>query len=304
MAYIEGPKMDWTMNDGLYHKFLKWHLKCENILECKLVALPEWQQCKKVIAWSWDFGMDQYVSWCLPAEELNLDTIWGKFEEFCKPQSNEVRAHFDILTSIRQGSKSVDEWYNVVQAQVNLAKYPWETAKILHRDISWFFLHDEEFVSKTINDRNVDLDKFPASKVRQLAKRMESSEATACHIKQLAGNPQAAQINLLRHQHTELPADKYKKKKSSVKWRQSNHNQHGNEKTQVSSKHKNWFDVKNAHQNKKWCSKCGNSTHVEGFQCPAKSSSVKLVTSLNTLPAFVIRKSKLLWSHGNQRCIN
>ena len=49
MAYIEGPKMDWTVNDALYHRFLKWHLKCENILECELAALPERQQCKKVI---------------------------------------------------------------------------------------------------------------------------------------------------------------------------------------------------------------------------------------------------------------
>ena len=41
MPYIEGPKMDWTVNDGLYHRFLKWHLKCEKIMECKLAALPE-----------------------------------------------------------------------------------------------------------------------------------------------------------------------------------------------------------------------------------------------------------------------
>ena len=50
----------------------------------------------------------------------------------------------------------------MVQAQVNLAKYPLETAKILYRDIIWFFLHDEEIVSKTITDGNVDLDKFPS----------------------------------------------------------------------------------------------------------------------------------------------
>ena len=41
MPYIEGPKMDWTVNDGFYHMFLKWCLKCENILECELAALPE-----------------------------------------------------------------------------------------------------------------------------------------------------------------------------------------------------------------------------------------------------------------------
>ena len=41
MPYIEGPQMDWTVNDDLYHSFLKWHLKCENILESNLAALPE-----------------------------------------------------------------------------------------------------------------------------------------------------------------------------------------------------------------------------------------------------------------------
>ena len=88
-----------------------------------------------MIAWQEDFGMDQYVSWSLPSDEITLDTIWGKFEEFCKPQSNEVQAHFDLLTSFRQSNCNIDEWYNAVQAQVNLAKYPPETAKILHRSI-------------------------------------------------------------------------------------------------------------------------------------------------------------------------
>ena len=79
-------------------------------------------------------------------------------------------------------------------------------------DIFWLFLRDEEFVSRTISEGIVDLEKLPASMVRQLAKRLESSKATACHIKQVAGDPQATQINLLRHQHTELPAGKYKRK--------------------------------------------------------------------------------------------
>ena len=30
MPYIEGPCMDWTVNDNLYHIFLKWCLKCKN----------------------------------------------------------------------------------------------------------------------------------------------------------------------------------------------------------------------------------------------------------------------------------
>ena len=95
----------------------------------------------------------------------------------------------------------MDEWYNAVQIQVALTKYPQDTAKILHRDKFWFFLNDQEFVSKTINDSNIDLNKFPAIKVRPLAKKMESSKATAKEIKQVASDPQAAQIHLMHHQH-------------------------------------------------------------------------------------------------------
>ena len=43
VPYIKGPKMDWTVNDGLYHWFLKWKLKCENILDCELATLSETQ---------------------------------------------------------------------------------------------------------------------------------------------------------------------------------------------------------------------------------------------------------------------
>ena len=78
MPYTEGPKMDWTVNDSLYHRFLKWPLKCENILECELAALPEQQKYDKVIAWSVDFEMDQYVSWCLSSRRAQLRYNLGK----------------------------------------------------------------------------------------------------------------------------------------------------------------------------------------------------------------------------------
>ena len=114
VPYIKGPKMDWTVNDGLYHRFRKWKLKCENIPECELATLSESRQCKKLISWSGDDGMDLVVSWGLVDSDITLDTLWNKFEEFCKPQSNEVRARFDLLTNFRQGDKSVDEWFNAV----------------------------------------------------------------------------------------------------------------------------------------------------------------------------------------------
>ena len=126
-----------------------------------------------------------------------------------------------------------------------LVKYLPETAKIFHRDIFLFFLKDEE--SKTINDSNIDLEKFPTSKVRQLAKKMEGSKVTVRHIKQVTSDPQSAQINLMRHQCTDLPASKHKNRKSFVKPRPPNHK---NDTSDRQSNYKKSFDAKNVYKNK------------------------------------------------------
>ena len=53
--------------------FLNGDLQCENILECELAMLPEARKCKKIVAWSGNFGLDQYTSWNLSNEDLNLE---------------------------------------------------------------------------------------------------------------------------------------------------------------------------------------------------------------------------------------
>ena len=48
---------------------------------------------------------------------------------------------------------------------IPLCEYPKETAAILTRDIFWFFMADNEFIAKTINEGNTDLEQYPAAKV-------------------------------------------------------------------------------------------------------------------------------------------
>ena len=235
-------------------------------------SLPTKQKCQKVIAWSGDFGMDLYVSWNIPKEDLTLDAIWAKFEEFSKLQTNEVRAHFDLLTSFRQGNRNMDEWYNAVQAQVNLAKYPLETVKILHHDIFWFFMKDEDFVNKTINEGNVNIQKFPASKVQQLAKKMENSKATAKHIWQVAGDLPAAKIQLMWHQCTQLPARNYPRRKQTATGRQKLQN-HRTPEILASWKPSDQQKSDACHDK---CTRCSDTLHVKGFQCPARKFQCKM----------------------------
>ena len=280
--------MNWTVDDGLYHRFLKWHLKCETILDCKLANLPTKQKCQKVIMWSSNFGMDLYVSWNIPKEDLTLDAIWTKFEEFSKPQTNEVRAHFDLLTSFRQGSRNVDEWYNAVQAQVNLAKYPPEMAKILHHDIFWFFMRDEDFITKTINEGNVDIQKFPASKVCQLAKKMESSKATAKHIRQVAGDLLAAQVQLMQHQHTQLPTGNYPRRKQNSTSGQKPQN------CKAPEVPTSWkpSDMQRPDTHPDKCNRCGNTLHAKGFLCPARKFQCKICHKFGHFTTVCYQKSQ------------
>ena len=92
--------MDWTVNDGLYYMFLKWKLKCENILDCELAMLPESKKCKKVIAWSGDFGMDQYVSSCCPwmaSDWILLDPSMKSFASPKQMRPDEVLSDHESL---------------------------------------------------------------------------------------------------------------------------------------------------------------------------------------------------------------
>ena len=111
--------------------------------------------------------------------------------------------------------------------------------------------------------------------MQQLAKKLESSKATAYHIKQVAGDPQAVQINLLRHQHIAVPASKYKKKRPLWKPKQTNHKHQGSDSYKLQVQQKKKFDTKGAHNDRNRCSKCGDTVHLEGFQCPAKKYQCK-----------------------------
>ena len=118
----------------------------------------------------------------------------------------------------------------------------------------------------------MDLDKFSASKVCQLANNMRPQRATMRHIKQVAGEMQATQIHLMRHQCTELSNCKYKKQKPQAKQRPM---QNKNPDQKQPSYHKKSFDPRNSQKQRDRCSKCGDSTYLEGFTCPAKRYQCK-----------------------------
>ena len=136
---------------------------------------------------------------------------------------------------------------------------------------------------------------------------MKSSKLTDRHIKQVASDPLAAQINLMRHQCTDLPASKHKKKKSFVKPRPPSH-----KKMQVTdNKHPYTTTIitRRALMPRMLTRTRRDARGVE-IQNILKVSSVQqrnisacLATSMDTLQAYVTKRNKLYSSQGNQRPI-
>ena len=108
--FIQGPSMDWTMDDGLYSHFQTWKISCNLILDSELCELSEVRRVNTLLRWSGDFGIKKLKSWQKEPSQLMLNFIWGEYESYCKPQSNELHARYDVLKKLTQGSLPADDW--------------------------------------------------------------------------------------------------------------------------------------------------------------------------------------------------
>ena len=92
----------------------------------------------------------------------------------------------------------------------------------------------------------------------------------------ISHEPQATQVHLLRHQRTELPPNKvqrkqFKKNKSRTKnmgYSNEEHHQVHSKKNEYENKKK--FNPRQILQSENRCHKCGDSKHIERFQCSAR----------------------------------
>ena len=131
---------------------------------------------------------------------------------------------------------------------------------------------------------------------------MESSKATAKHIRQVAGDLPVAQIQLMQHQCTQLPAKNYPRRRqtSNAQRKLQNH------KTleiptswKPSEPHK--LDV---HSDK--CTRCGDTLHTKGFQCPAGKFQCKICHKFDYFTTVCYQKSQanshpILFTQENPR---
>ena len=82
-----------------------------------------------------------------------------------------------------------------------------------------------------------------------------------------------------------------------MKPKQSNHKHQDNEGYHSQAQPKKRFDTKGAHSDKSRCSKCGDSVHIEGFQCPAKKYQCKTCHKFGHFTSMCYQKKQASSKH-------
>ena len=178
--YIEGPKMDWVMDDGLYRRFQDLKLECELILDGELTEIVESHKVNTLIGWAGPFGLKNLKVWQKDKTQLSLAFIWKEFETYCKPHSNELRARYELFKQLCQGNTPCDDWYTTVQNQLTMCNYESDMESVLQHDLFLFGLNDQAIISKIISEESPDV---TAATIRQKLKKLEAGRATAKYIK-------------------------------------------------------------------------------------------------------------------------
>ena len=127
---------------------------------------------------------------------------------------------------------------------------------------------------RTITEGSVDLDKFCASRVRQLARKLRELQSHCTPYQASCQWPTSDSNQPSVAPETELLTARHSKKRRPMnKQRQAHHKP---PEKQVTGQVKKHYDNRTVHKSKDRNNNCGDSTHVKGFSCPAKKYQCKV----------------------------
>ena len=92
MQYIQGPKMDWTEDAGLYQRFKDWREEVELLMDMVLSHIRNADtKMKFVILWAGKEART-YLNTLEQDNRDSLKTILDSLEEWTRPKSDEIAA--------------------------------------------------------------------------------------------------------------------------------------------------------------------------------------------------------------------
>ena len=152
----DGPKMDWTMDNKIYDRYLIWKSDVELIFSSALIDSSPLQKSSYLRLWmgkeakpllqKWistkklDFSTQEEAAKKKPSTSnlsngFIIQTYWDLLEEELKPKGNKLLSILELLSDrSKQGSKPLNEWLSYVFNLVETCEYGDSKNRII-RDI-------------------------------------------------------------------------------------------------------------------------------------------------------------------------
>ena len=152
----DGPKMDWTMDNKIYDRYLIWKSDVELIFSSALIdssplqkssylrlwmgkeakpLLQKWISTKKLDFTTQDEAAKKKPSAANLSNGFIIQTYWDLLEEELKPKGNKLLSILELLSDrSKQGSKPLNEWLSYVFNLVETCEYGDSKNRII-RDI-------------------------------------------------------------------------------------------------------------------------------------------------------------------------
>ena len=152
----DGPKMDWTMDNKIYDRYLVWKSDVELIFSSALIdssplqkssylrlwmgkeakpLIQKWISTKKLDLSSEDEAAKKKPNMANLSNGFIIQTYWDLLEEELKPKGNKILSILELLSDrSKQGSKPLNEWLSYVFNLVEVCGYGDSKNRII-RDI-------------------------------------------------------------------------------------------------------------------------------------------------------------------------
>ena len=128
-----GPKMDWTLDNGLYQRFKVFKEMCIDILSGPLHATPEENQVHYLHYMTGEEGSKLISQWTAEGKitdddteatsKKKLRTYWKLFKDYTKPRSNSLIVVIE-LKQLFQGSMTQEQFVTKATLLVDETRYP------------------------------------------------------------------------------------------------------------------------------------------------------------------------------------
>lgn len=144
------PSMDWDSRD-LSNSFKKFKDHTRFMFNGPLATKTEEVKCNYLMLWIGEKGRQIYATWKLSEEEsTQLNTLYTKFEEYCKPKSNIIYNRYLLRTRVQNENETLEQFVTDLKTLLNDCQYQEELHDEIVRDHIVFGVRSSKIREKLI----------------------------------------------------------------------------------------------------------------------------------------------------------